>query len=493
MARRTVVFSFLGVTLDRGHAAKRWKRWRPNPGLVSQPDLPIDRVELLHPPESTLLADQIVADIAELSPRTTVVCRPIPLPDAWDFEAVYGALHDLARSYPFDVDAEDYLVHITTGTHVIQICLFLLVEARELPGRLIQTEPSRGREATVAGQHRIIDLDLSRYAAIAERFATVREQGTSFLKEGIETRNAAYNQLIDQIEQVAVRSDMPLLLMGPTGAGKTRLARRIYDLKKARRRLKGEFVEVNCATLRGDSAMGALFGHTRGAFTGAVKDRPGLLRTADQGLLFLDEIGELGLDEQAMLLRALESGRFLPVGADHEVHSQFQLIAGTNRDLRQAALDGAFRSDLLARIDTWTWSLPALKDRPEDIEPNLDFELDRVGRAAGRRLRFHQEARARFLRFAMGPDATWDRNFRDLGAAVQRMGTLAPGDRIDEPTVLAEMQRLQAAWAPAGPPVDDRDALLIAILGESAAAELDRFDAVQLAEVLRVCRQSQAR
>ncbi len=121
--------------------------------------------------------------------------------------------------------------------------------------------------------------------------------------------------MIDEIEQVATRSSAPLLLMGPTGAGKSLLARRIYELKADQHRLSGPFVEVNCATLN--------FGHTKGAFTGAVSERAGLLRSADKGMLFLDEIGEFGLDEQAMILRAVEDKRFLPVGSDREVSSDF--------------------------------------------------------------------------------------------------------------------------------------------------------------------------
>src|SRR4029077_5505398 len=104
-------------------------------------------------------------------------------------------------------------------------------------------------------------------------------------------------------------------------------------LKRTGHQVKGDFIEVNCATIRGDAAMSALFGHVKGAFTGAVNARPGLLRTADDGMLFLDEIGELGGDEQAMLLRALEEKVFLPLGSDKETRSDFQLIAGTNRDL----------------------------------------------------------------------------------------------------------------------------------------------------------------
>jgi len=120
--------------------------------------------------------------------------------------------------------------------------------------------------------------------------------------------------MIDEIERVALRSKAPILLMGPTGAGKSLLARRIYELKKSKHQVAGPFVEVNCATLKGDGAMSALFGHRKGAFTGAVADRPGLLRAADKGMLFLDEIGELGLDEQAMILRASRTSASCPLG-----------------------------------------------------------------------------------------------------------------------------------------------------------------------------------
>ena len=156
----------------------------------------------------------------------------------------------------------------------------------------------------------------------------------TFLKNGIATRNAAFNRMIEEIEHVAVASREPMLFMGPTGAGKSSLARKVFELKRGRHQLAGP---VRGGQLRdparrhgGEHAFRA---RPRGAFTGAQRDRPGLLRSADGGLLFLDEIGELGADEQAMLLRALEEKRFLPVGADQEATSDFQLIAGTNCDL----------------------------------------------------------------------------------------------------------------------------------------------------------------
>lgn len=482
-----VVIGFLGSTLDASKfGPSRWSKWRPSVGLAMHEDLRVDRFVMLYGAPHTRLADYIAEDIAGVSPETKVDKHVLDFLDPWDFEEVYGKLLDFARAYPFDPEAEDYLVHITTGTHVAQICLFLLTEAHYLPGRLLQTQPRRGAPNGAPGTWTTIDLDLSRYDSIATRFAAVSAESSSFLKSGIETRNRAFNALIDEIEQVAGRSRAPMLLMGPTGAGKSQLARRIYELKKIKRQVKGPFVEVNCATLRGDGAMSALFGHKKGAFTGAAADRPGLLRAADTGMLFLDEIGELGLDEQAMILRAIEDKRFLPVGSDKESESDFQLIAGTNRDLGEAVAQGRFRDDLYARLNLWTFVLPGLADRREDIAPNLDYELDRFAEREGTRVTFNKEARERYLSFAVSLQAAWSGNFRDLAASVTRMATFSPKGRIDSGCVDAEIIRLNRLWT-----TDARlDDGLASVLPPETLATLDPFDRVQLSHVLATCRAS---
>lgn len=495
-ARPTVVIGLLGPMLDSGAQDKRWERWRPTVAACQHADLLVSRFELLHQPEYAKLVRTLRHDIAQVSPETEVRLTPLPMADPWDLETVYAALHDFARAYPFDPEREDYLVHITTGTHVAQIVMFLLTESRHLPARLLQTAPpTRGtRDAGLAGTWRAIDLDLSRYDRLASRFAAEARARTGVLKAGIETRNHAFNALIDRIERVAVASRAPMLLTGPTGAGKSQLAGRIYALKKSRRQVAGDFVEVNCATLRGDGAMSTLFGHAKGAFTGALAEREGLLRKADGGVLFLDEIAELGLDEQAMLLRAVEEKCFRPMGSDREVKSDFQLLAGTHRDLVARVAEGRFREDLLARIELWTFALPGLRERPEDVEPNLDFELGQTGRALRVNVTMSREARARFVAFATSPEAPWTGNFRDFSAAVTRLATLSHGGRIDVAAVDEEIARLRARWrlGPADRSPDEPspdDALLRGALGEGAAA-LDRFDRAQLAEVLRVCRSS---
>lgn len=498
MRKNKVVIGFLGTQLDSGKGAGRWEKWRPSVSLVQHEDVVIERLELLYTPPHRELAHQVRTDMGTASPETTVNLVPLPIADPWDFGEVYAQLYDWTQAYRFDTEREEYWTHITTGTHVAQICLFLLVESRRIPGVLVQTSPPKRQQMGDPGSYTLIDLDLSRYDVIAQRFGAEQQDAVQFLKSGIATRNACFNALIDEVERVAVRSRAPILFTGPTGAGKSHLARRMYELKKARHQVEGEFVEVNCATLHGDGAASTLFGHKKGSFTGAAADRAGLLRTAHKGVLFLDEIGELGLDEQAMLLKAVEEKRFYPLGSDREVESDFQLVAGTNRDLRTEVAAGRFREDLFARINLWSYVLPGLAQRPEDIEPNVDHLLARTGTELGRSVRFSNEARAAYLRYAQSPDALWTGNFRDLSASVTRLATLADSGRIGLPLVEAEIARLRWLWQPAS---DARLGLapatgsvgrdeLAALLGDEVVESMDLFDQLQLAAVLQVCRQS---
>lgn len=498
MRKNKVVIGFLGTQLDSGKGAGRWEKWRPTVSLVQHEDVVIERLELLYTPPHRELAHQVRADMATASPETTVNLVPLPIADPWDFGEVYAQLYDWTQAYRFDTEREEYWTHITTGTHVAQICLFLLVESRRIPGVLVQTSPPKHQQMGNPGSYTLIDLDLSRYDVIAQRFGAEQQDAVQFLKSGIATRNARFNALIDEVERVAVRSRAPILFTGPTGAGKSHLARRMYELKKSRHQVEGEFVEVNCATLHGDGAASTLFGHKKGAFTGAAADRAGLLRTAHKGVLFLDEIGELGPDEQAMLLKAVEEKRFYPLGSDREVESDFQLVAGTNRDLRTEVAAGRFREDLFARINLWSYVLPGLAQRPEDIEPNVEHLLVRAGTELGRSVRFSNEARAAYLRYAQSPEALWIGNFRDLSASVTRLATLADSGRIGLPLVEAEIARLRWLWQPAS---DARHGLapasgavgrdeIAALLGDEAVESIDLFDQLQLAAVLQVCRQS---
>ncbi len=484
---KTVVIGLLGTVMDRrGTGVKRWNTWRPTVGIFMQDDLLVDRVELLHDSRDSRLANNVGADIETVSPETEIKLHQIKFSDPWDFENVYSTLLDFVENYSFKPEEERYLVHITTGTHVAQICWFLLSEANYIPAELLQTSPGRG-DKSASGNYHIINLDLSKYDAISSRFRRRQLEGAEFLKSGIATRNARFNAMIQQIERVAVRSSAPILITGPTGAGKSQLAGKIYELKHIRGLVKGEFVAVNCATLRGDGAMSALFGHIRGAFTGAQNARKGLLAKAHQGLLFLDEIGELGLDEQAMLLHAIEEKTFYPVGSDNPMASDFQLIAGTNRDLQKQVREGSFREDLLARINLWSYELPGLRNRQEDIEPNLDYELQKAEQQLGHKVSFNKAAREQFLAFARRADSSWSGNFRDLNACVQRMATLSEGGRINEMLVAEESERLKQYWQRPG--AEGHLPSLSEVLSPEQVEDIDLFDQQQLRQVIAVCRE----
>lgn len=489
-----VAIGTLGTTLDRGEGPHRWSEWRPTLSLCQHEDFVIDRLELLCPRGSEDVLESLVADIGSVSPETEVRPHEFHWRDPWDFEEVYESLHDFARSFEFDAESHSYLVHITTGTHVAQICLFLLTESGHFPARLVQTAPPKRRGDGSPGRYSIIDLDLSRYDRIAQRFAEERQHGAELLKQGIATRNAAFNEMIAKIEHVAIHSSHPILLTGPTGSGKSSLARRIYELKKQRREICGRFVEVNCATLRGDAAMSTLFGHARGAFTGATNDRGGLLLEAHEGMVFLDELGELGLDEQAMLLRAIEEKRFQPLGTDSEVESAFQLICGTNRDLAASVREGRFRDDLLARVDLWSFELPGLRERREDIEPNVHYELAKLTASTGRAYRFNQEALRHFLEFATARRAAWCGNFRDLNASLARLAVLAPSGRITRSHVEEEIARLESGWLR----LQGRSSDIASRMGDPLDGliddtdGIDSFDLVQLRHVIEVCLESRS-
>src|SRR5262249_16016762 len=151
-------------------------------------------------------------------------------------------------------EREDYLLHITTGTHVAQICLFLLAESRVAPARLLQSSPPR-RGSSQPGAYTIVDLDLSRYDRIAARFVRARRERLSSLEAGHAPKHGRFTRLLAHIGRAATASRAPLPPPGPPGAAKSQLARRIYALKRARQKVEGSLVEVNCATIRGDGAM----------------------------------------------------------------------------------------------------------------------------------------------------------------------------------------------------------------------------------------------
>jgi two-component system response regulator FlrC len=213
-------------------------------------------------------------------------------------------------------------------------------------------------------------------------------------------------------------SDIPVLLEGPTGTGKEVLAQFVHRLSA---RHQGAFVAVNCAAMPEAMLEALLFGHKKGAFTGAAEAGEGLFRAADGGTLLLDEIGELPLPLQAKLLRALQEGEVLPLGATKPLKVDVRVVAATNRELAAEASAGRFREDLLYRLNVFPLRLSALRDRPGDIAPLAFAMLLRHAAAPGRPGWIAREA------LALLEGHAWPGNVRELENVIRRAILLAGG------------------------------------------------------------------
>jgi transcriptional regulator with PAS, ATPase and Fis domain len=208
-----------------------------------------------------------------------------------------------------------------------------------------------------------------------ERTAEERQVRRVMLSLGMVGESQPMLALFRTVLRVSVLSDLPTLLTGETGTGKECLARAVHQLDPKRR--TGPFIALNCGALTPTLAESELFGHRRGAFTGAERERKGLIRAAHGGVLFLDEIGELSEPLQAKLLRVLQENHVLAVGDEHEVAVSVRVVAATNRNLIEMVQQGRFRADLFHRLNVLSVNVPALRERPADVLPLIQFFLSK--------------------------------------------------------------------------------------------------------------------
>ena len=235
----------------------------------------------------------------------------------------------------------------------------------------------------------------------------------------------------------AAASNANVLLLGESGSGKEVMARHIHQ---ASPRAKGPFIALNCATLAGDLLESELFGHEKGAFTGAHKSKPGSIELAEGGTLFLDEVGELGAGVQAKLLRVLQERQYQRVGGTKVLDADIRIVAATNRDLRKAVEDGTFREDLYYRLNVVSIRLPPLRDRPEDLQALVEHALARYTAELGRApLTISQDA------WDLLRTYPWPGNVRELNNVIERAAVLAPDDRIEVDDLPEELRELEAS------------------------------------------------
>jgi sigma-54 specific flagellar transcriptional regulator A len=250
-------------------------------------------------------------------------------------------------------------------------------------------------------------------------------------------RSSAITELDVLIRQVA-RYESTVLIEGESGCGKELVARRIHELSN---RSNGPFVPVNCGAIPRDLLESELFGHEKGAFTGAITARIGRFELADGGTLFLDEIGDMSLDMQVKLLRVLQERVFERVGSHESRRANVRILAATHRDLEARVADNEFREDLFFRLNVFPIRVPPLRERIDDL-PELVADLVKRGKAAGRpSIEFTATALTCLRSYA------WPGNVRELQNLVERLSILHPEqivDREDLPVAIGERRRHRA-------------------------------------------------
>ena len=317
-----------------------------------------------------------------------------------------------------------------------------------MPLEMVWSSPAEGLVET---RRKLANAPPSR---LEKRIAELADQLEA--EEGLRPVGSSrkWHEVLGQAARVAA-TETTVLLTGESGTGKEVLARLIH---RGSRRAKGPFVALNCAALPESLLESELFGHERGAFTGALSSHAGHIEQAAGGTLFLDELGEMSLAVQAKLLRVLEQREFQRIGSSRLLKADVRIIAATNRDLGEEVLSGRFRADLYYRLQVFEIAIPPLRERPEDIPALLEHFLEELGLTLGQSAEgISPAALEKMLAHS------WPGNIRELRNAVERALILCDGGRIDVehlPPAPRWLARISVPADPAAPSTfDDLEAM----------------------------------
>ena len=385
-----------------------------------------DAVVVLETPGAQENARALVAELLERHPEVTTETEIVALPDPTDYAAILTRLRGLlARRLPVWGAANLY-VSVASGTPQMHAAWVLLVAGGELPARVLHTRPPQFVTVETPAVQEVA-FEGPSFPTVRPReaprevAAPAEDLGQAVAELGIVGEHPALRGVLQTTAQVATAA-VPVLVVGETGTGKDLVARLVHRLSG---RPNDRFVSVNAAVLTGDLVDSTLFGHEKGAFTGAVDRRAGAFERADAGTLFLDEIGELPLETQAKLLRVLQDGSFERLGGAETLRSDARIVAATNRDLRVEVEAGRFREDLYYRLNPIELRLPPLRERRSDIPALARHLLDSANARAGRAVRLSANALDELRR------ADWPGNVRQLQGVIERTVLLAPDDVVD--------------------------------------------------------------
>ncbi|MBI2193596.1 MAG: sigma 54-interacting transcriptional regulator [Planctomycetes bacterium] len=412
-------------------------------GLVGQDEQPgpilslakastFDHIILFSTPSTAELTQETMAALKTVSSASTVEIREVPLDDPTDYFAILRGLRKHIREIAEAFKGAAFFVAVASGTPQMHACWVLLAAGGEIPARLLHVRPPKfvTKERPLVSE---VDLSAKEFPAVRAKIGVVETPlcGTADLEMavqqlGIVGDHPSMKKALETVGALAA-SDVPILIRGETGTGKELIARLIH-------RLSGRpaecFVALNCAAIPEDLVESILFGHRKGAFTGAVSDQQGKFDLADKGTLFLDELAELPPPTQAKLLRVLQDGLIEAVGDKKPHKVNVRVVAATNRNVAKAIKQDKFREDLYYRLNVGEIVLPQLRDRRSDIPKIALYILDRINATMKLPRRLSQAALARLQTH------DWPGNVRDLQNVIERSARLTRNEVLDADDLL---------------------------------------------------------
>lgn len=400
---------------------------QPGPILSLVGARTFDRVILFSTPRTEENTSATRETLTSLHPSMIVEVRDISLEDPTNYVAILKGLRTHIREIAESTHAANFFISVASGTPQMHACWVLLASCGEIPAHILNVRPQKfvTRDRPLVSE---VDLTSPDFPVVRSGVCNIAASDdgsadfeTVVTQLGIVGDHPAMRKALE-IGAALAPSEAPILIFGETGTGKELFARFIHRLSD---RPEDCFVPLNCAAIPKDLVESILFGHKKGAFTGAINDQQGKFDTADGGTLFLDELGELPVSTQAKLLRVLEDGLIDPLG-DRKAHKvNVRIIAATNLDLGKAIRRGQFREDLYYRLNVGEIRLPALRERKSDVPKIALHILDHVNRMLKRPKRLSPYALTRLQ------NHSWPGNIRDLENVLERSARLSKKDVLD--------------------------------------------------------------
>lgn len=420
-----------------------------SPGLVGGQEQPgpvlslvgarrFDRVVLFSTPTVARNTAETGDVLRARHPEITVDTVELDLPDPTEYLGILRALRKHTQMLLSQAPDAHYFVAVASGTPQMHACWVLLTCSGEIPARILHVRPPKyvTKDLPMVSEVNLTAPDFPEVRSMLLCEPELAYGDHVSLGRALEELGIVgeHPEMVAALKMAAViaEHDAPILIQGETGTGKELVARLVHRLSP---RSSGPFVPVNCAAMPEHLVESLLFGHAKGAFTGAVSDRAGKFQEADGGTLFFDELGELPLEVQPKLLRVLEDGLVEPLGAKKAKQVDVRIVAATNRELEGAIRGGAFREDLYYRLAYVIIRLPALRERRSDI-PRLALQiLDRLNKSLRRPKRLSPEALTRLQQHS------WRGNVRDLENVLGRSLLLGQTDVLEPDDLLIDEPR----------------------------------------------------